>query len=74
VVSLVSGVFLALFVTQLLVPALYSIGLNVTAGRAPLRERLAGILSRRRWTKVGAGPQPDLQRAPGPGLDMDSTR
>ncbi len=37
VVSLVSGVFLAFFVTLLLVPALYAIGVDVSAWRARLQ-------------------------------------
>jgi len=40
VVSLVSGVFFAFFVTLLMVPALYAIGVDISAFRARTRERI----------------------------------
>jgi len=40
VVSLVSGVFIAFFVTLLMVPALYAIGVDITALRARNRQRV----------------------------------
>ncbi len=40
VVSLVSGVFVAFFVTLLMVPALYAIGVDITALRARVRKRM----------------------------------
>jgi multidrug efflux pump subunit AcrB len=70
VVSLVSGVFLAFFVTLLLVPALYAIGFDVSALRARLRDRMAAMRSRSGRTSVKLGPQPELD----PVLDMDRTR
>lgn len=42
VVSLVSGVFVAFFVTLLMVPALYAIGVDITNLRARVRERVVG--------------------------------
>jgi len=42
VVSLVSGVFIAFFVTLLMVPALYAIGVDITALRARVRQRVTG--------------------------------
>jgi len=42
VVSLVSGVFVAFFVTLLMVPALYAIGVDITNVRARVRERIVG--------------------------------
>ncbi len=42
VVSLVAGVFLAFFVTLLMVPALYAIGVDFSAFRARLKQRLFG--------------------------------
>jgi multidrug efflux pump subunit AcrB len=42
VVSLVSGVFFAFFVTLLMVPALYAIGVDITAFRARSRQRIKG--------------------------------
>jgi multidrug efflux pump subunit AcrB len=45
VVSLVAGVFLAFFVTLMLVPALYAIGLDITAFRARLRQKVLSIWS-----------------------------
>ncbi|MGK2925556.1 MAG: efflux RND transporter permease subunit, partial [Lysobacterales bacterium] len=48
VVSLVSGVTLAFFVTLMLVPALYAIGLDAGVLRVRLRQRFAGRLPGRR--------------------------
>jgi multidrug efflux pump subunit AcrB len=42
VVSLVAGVFVAFFVTLLMVPALYAIGVDITELRARTRERVVG--------------------------------
>jgi len=42
VISLVSGVFVAFFVTLLMVPALYAIGVDITALRTRVRQRIAG--------------------------------
>jgi Cu/Ag efflux pump CusA len=42
VISLVSGVFVAFFVTLLMVPALYAIGVDITAFRTRARQRIAG--------------------------------
>jgi len=50
VVSLVSGVFIAFFVTLLMVPALYAIGVDITALRARNRERLKA------WFKARKSP------------------
>ena len=50
VVSLVAGVFLAFFVTLMLVPALYAIGLDITAFRARVRQRMRAI-----WSPKSAG-------------------
>ena len=40
VISLVSGVFVAFFVTLLMVPALYAIGVDIAAVRARARQRI----------------------------------
>jgi multidrug efflux pump subunit AcrB len=48
VISLVSGVFLAFFVTLLMVPALYAIGVDVSALRARARQRVAGWFGSRK--------------------------
>jgi multidrug efflux pump subunit AcrB len=71
VVSLVSGVFLAFFVTLLLVPALYAIGLDVGALRARLGERIAGRLSRNRAASRHPAPRtaPQADLDPVPGMD-----
>jgi multidrug efflux pump subunit AcrB len=46
VVSLVSGVFFAFFVTLLMVPALYAIGVDISAVRARTRERIKARFKR----------------------------
>jgi multidrug efflux pump subunit AcrB len=46
VVSLVSGVFIAFFVTLLMVPAMYAIGVDITALRARIRQRIKGWFKR----------------------------
>jgi multidrug efflux pump subunit AcrB len=48
VVSLVSGVFVAFFVTLLMVPALYTIGLDISEQRARARHRIQGWLAARK--------------------------
>jgi Cu/Ag efflux pump CusA len=48
VVSLVAGVSLAFFVTLLLVPALYAIGIDVGELRARLRQRMRDRLAGRK--------------------------
>jgi multidrug efflux pump subunit AcrB len=48
VVSLVSGVFIAFFVTLLMVPALYAIGVDITAFRARIRQRVTAWFKGRR--------------------------
>jgi multidrug efflux pump subunit AcrB len=48
VVSLVSGVFVAFFVTLLMVPALYTIGLDISEQRARARRRIQGWLAARK--------------------------
>jgi multidrug efflux pump subunit AcrB len=48
VISLVSGVFLAFFVTLLMVPALYAIGVDIAALRARARQRVAGWFGSRK--------------------------
>jgi len=59
VVSLVAGVSLAFFVTLMLVPALYAIGLDITAFRARTRQkfkaRLAGRKSGDEDLAIGGG-------------------
>ncbi len=52
VVSLVSGVFLAFFVTLLMVPAMYAIGLDIAEFMARLKRRLRGSFGKR---KAGDG-------------------
>jgi len=47
VVSLVSGVFVAFFVTLLMVPALYAIGVDIADFRARTRQKVKGWFSRR---------------------------
>jgi Cu/Ag efflux pump CusA len=42
VVSLVSGVFFAFFVTLLMVPALYAIGVDIAEFRVRFRQRVKG--------------------------------
>ncbi|NCF83086.1 MAG: hypothetical protein GWP74_15885, partial [Proteobacteria bacterium] len=57
VVSLVSGVFFAFFVTLLMVPALYAIGVDIAAFRARSRQRIKGWF---RGSKADKGePAPD---------------
>jgi multidrug efflux pump subunit AcrB len=74
VVSLVSGVFLAFFVTLLLVPALYAIGLDAGVLRARLRGRIAGMLSRGSGDTREAGSPAELGPVLDPVLDSDRTR
>jgi len=50
VVSLVSGVFVAFFVTLLMVPAMYAIGVDITALRARVRQRIVGWFKGRKST------------------------
>jgi hypothetical protein len=50
VVSLVAGVSLAFFVTLLLVPALYAIGIDVGALKTRLRQRVKDRLAGRKST------------------------
>jgi hypothetical protein len=42
VISLMAGVFVAFFVTLLMVPALYAIGVDITALRARAKRRVRG--------------------------------
>jgi predicted RND superfamily exporter protein len=51
VVSLVSGVFLAFFVTLLMVPALYAIGFDISDYWARARQRLRERLGERKAAK-----------------------
>jgi Cu/Ag efflux pump CusA len=53
VVSLVAGVSLAFFVTLLLVPALYAIGIDVGELRARLRQRFRDRLAGRKSEEQG---------------------
>jgi len=48
VVSLVSGVFFAFFVTLLMVPALYAIGVDIADWRARSRQRVKGWFTNRK--------------------------
>jgi multidrug efflux pump subunit AcrB len=48
VVSLVSGVFVAFFVTLLMVPALYTIGLDISEYRARSRQKIQSWLASRK--------------------------
>jgi len=48
VVSLVAGVFVAFFVTLLMVPALYAIGVDISEFRARTRQRLKDRFTRRK--------------------------
>ncbi|MCW8127534.1 efflux RND transporter permease subunit [Microbulbifer halophilus] len=50
VVALAFGVFVAFFVTLLLVPALYGIGLDIGAAAARVKQRLSGLFAGRRST------------------------
>jgi predicted RND superfamily exporter protein len=50
VVSLVFGVFCAFFVTLLMVPAMYAIGVDVSTWRARIRQKVKDRLSHRRAT------------------------
>jgi len=59
VVSLVSGVTLAFFVTLMLVPALYAIGIDAGALRARLRERIALRFPGRR--RLGRAVEPGVK-------------
>ena len=54
VVSLVFGVFTAFFVTLLMVPALYAIGVDIAEFRARSKERVKGLFTR----KSGQGSKP----------------
>lgn len=57
VISLISGVFIAFFVTLLMVPALYAIGVDIAEFRARTRKRVAG------WFKGRKSPdQPALDQ------------
>jgi len=53
VVSLVSGVFVAFFVTLLMVPALYTIGIDISDAWARVRQRVRG---------TAPAPKPSLSR------------
>ncbi len=46
VVSLVSGVFVAFFVTLLMVPAMYAIGVDIAESRAKAKQKVKGWFSR----------------------------
>ncbi len=48
VVSLVAGVFIAFFVTLLMVPALYAIGVDIAEFRARVRQKIGNMLSRKK--------------------------
>jgi len=56
VVSLVSGVFFAFFVTLLMVPALYAIGVDITELRARSKQRIKGWFSGRKAGKSTVTP------------------
>jgi multidrug efflux pump subunit AcrB len=56
VVSLVSGVFFAFFVTLLMVPALYAIGVDISALRARNKQRIKGWFNRGRAGKEAVSP------------------
>jgi multidrug efflux pump subunit AcrB len=56
VVSLVSGVFFAFFVTLLMVPALYAIGVDITELRARNRQRIKGWFNRNKASKETVSP------------------
>jgi multidrug efflux pump subunit AcrB len=56
VVSLVSGVFFAFFVTLLMVPALYAIGVDITELRARVKQRIKGWFSGRKAGKSTVTP------------------
>jgi multidrug efflux pump subunit AcrB len=58
VVSLVSGVFVAFFVTLLMVPALYAIGYDVSAWRARVRQRLGGLWGGRKSDRESLAADP----------------
>jgi multidrug efflux pump subunit AcrB len=51
VVSLVAGVFFAFFVTLLMVPALYAIGVDIAGFRARVKQRVKGWFKGRRSEK-----------------------
>ena len=46
VVSLVAGVFIAFFVTLLMVPALYAIGVDIAEFRARVRQKVKSKFTR----------------------------
>ena len=48
VVSLVAGVFIAFFVTLLMVPALYAIGVDIAAFRARVRQKVKSKIGRKK--------------------------
>jgi len=56
VVSLVAGVFFAFFVTLLMVPALYAIGVDITELRAQVKQRIKGWFSGRKADKGTVTP------------------
>jgi multidrug efflux pump subunit AcrB len=56
VVSLVSGVFFAFFVTLLMVPALYAIGVDIAELRARVKQRIKGWFSGRKTGKSTITP------------------
>ena len=56
VVSLVSGVFFAFFVTLLMVPALYAIGVDITEFRARVKQRVKGWFGGRKADKGTVAP------------------
>jgi hypothetical protein len=56
VVSLVAGVFFAFFVTLLMVPALYAIGVDITELRARVKQRIKDWFSDRKAGKSTVTP------------------
>jgi multidrug efflux pump subunit AcrB len=58
VVSLVAGVFVAFFVTLLMVPAMYAIGVDISEFRARTRQRIKNRLHRNKGRKDAAATEP----------------
>jgi hypothetical protein len=58
VVSLVAGVFVAFFVTLLMVPAMYAIGVDISEFRARTKQRIKNRLHRNKGRKDAAATEP----------------
>lgn len=61
VVSLAFGVMIAFFVTLMMVPALYGIGLDIKAGRTRLFTRIKGWFSKKQEKEIVIGPNHSIK-------------